>query len=112
MTTYITLGIILLLFLAMYAYAYGSVYLESLRKERSLKQLEERQEANRRLKMSKQRQREEKLQKIRQRSREIKERIKEVERERALVAQKFKNTVKVELIKSTLQQDSTQQQAG
>lgn len=111
MNGYITLGIIALLFLAMYAYAYGTVYFESLSKKRTAKQIEERKEAMRRLKMRKQRQRDEKFQKMYNRSQEIKKRLKEVERDRVLIAEKFKNTVKVELMKDKLQ-DLPQQQTG
>ncbi|TBN02371.1 hypothetical protein EYD45_11710 [Hyunsoonleella flava] len=111
MNGYIILGIIALLFLAMYAYAYGSVYLDTRKQKRTKDEIEQRQEAMRRLKMRKQRQREEKLQSMYSRSQEIKERIKELERERALMAQKFKNNVKVELMKNNLQ-DPPQQQAG
>lgn len=110
MNGYITIGIIALLFLAMYAYAYGSAYFESLAKKRTKKEYIERQEALRRLKMRKQRQREEKYQKIFKRSQEIKQRIKELERERVSMVQKIKDNVKVELVKNKLQDPS--QQAG
>lgn len=109
MNGYIILGIIALLFLAMYAYAYGTVYFDLLMKKRTEKEFKERQEAIRRLKMQKQRQREEKFQKMYQRSKDIKERIKEVERDRVLIAQKFKN--KVDLMKNKLR-DTPQQQTG
>lgn len=111
MNGYITLGIIALLFLAMYAYAYGSVYLDLRAKKRTENELKQRKEALQRLKMRKQRQRDEKLLKIQRRSKEIKERLKELERDRVLMAQKFKHNVKVELMKNNLQ-EPPQQQAG
>lgn len=111
MNGYIVLGVIVLFFLLMYAYAYGTVYLDLRAKKRTENQLQQRQEAMRRLKLRKQKQREEKLQKMFLRSQEIKERMKELERDRALIAQKFKNSVRVELMKNNIQ-EPPQQQAG
>ncbi|WP_396602210.1 hypothetical protein [Algibacter sp. R77976] len=111
MNGYITLGSIALLFLAMYVYSYGSVYLDLQAEKRTIKEINERKEAMRRLKMRKQRQREEKFQKMYNRSQEIKKRLKELERDKVLIAQKFKNNIKIELMKKNLHKP-TQQQTG
>ncbi|MGC6432102.1 MAG: hypothetical protein ACON5F_13745 [Jejuia sp.] len=111
MNGYIILGIIALLFLAMYAYAYGSVYVETLKQKRQKRRLKEHEEAVRRLKLRKQRQRDEKLLKLQKRSQEIRERIKELERDRVLLTQKLTNGVKVEFMKNTLH-EPPQQQTG
>ncbi|MFD2725204.1 hypothetical protein [Hyunsoonleella rubra] len=111
MNGYITLGIIALLFVAMYVYSYGTVYMETLKEKRDKRKLHEHKEAMLRLKMRKQRQREEKYQKIYNRSQEIQKRIKEVERDRVLITQKLKDNVALELMKNKLQ-GATQQQTG
>ncbi|MFS4482445.1 hypothetical protein ACKGJY_05475 [Hyunsoonleella sp. 2307UL5-6] len=111
MNGYTILTIIALLFLAIYAYSYGSVYLDLQAKQRNAKEHREREEAMQRLKMRKQRHREENLQKIFKRRREINKRMKELERDNILMAQKFKNTIKIEFLKNNLK-DTTQQQTG
>lgn len=76
---YVIIGIIALLFLSMYGYAYASVAFENMKGKKAKKKLIKLREERRIMKLSSQIKRDEKLAKLLRRSEEIRQELRELE---------------------------------
>lgn len=81
---YVIIGIIALLFMCMYGYAYSSVALENMKGQKAKKKLIKLREERRIVKLSNQIKRDEKLTKLLRRSEEIRQELRELEMKKAM----------------------------
>lgn len=105
---YVIIGIIALLFLSMYGFAYASVAFENMKGKKAKKKLIKLREERRIMKLSNQIKRDEKLTKLLRRSEEIRQELRELELKKEMRMQMNNEKLKVARMKTQI----NEQQAG
>ncbi|MEP1489763.1 MAG: hypothetical protein ABJL44_03060 [Algibacter sp.] len=105
---YVIIGIIALLFLSMYGYAYASVAFENMKGKKAKKRLIKLREERRIMKLSNQIERDEKLAKLLKRSEEIRQELRELELKKEMKEQMMNEKLKLARMKTQI----NEQQAG